>query len=69
MYFLSIAEKGSVKVFGHDKLAFKGDTVLFECQASGWFPKPTLQWQVDNEVVNIHACRLTSSIFILNKVI
>lgn len=46
------AEKGSVEVFGDDKLAFKGQLVLFECQAAGWFPKPTLQWQVNDKKVS-----------------
>lgn len=50
-YFV-IAEKGSVKVFGDGKLAIKGESVLFECQAAGWFPKPTLQWQVDDKKVS-----------------
>lgn len=49
-----IAEKGSVKVFGDDKLAFKGQSVLFECQAAGWYPQPTLQWQVNDKKVRAH---------------
>lgn len=48
---LFVQEKGSVKVFG-DKLAFKGQLVLFECHAVGWFPKPTLQWQVNNKEIS-----------------
>lgn len=50
-YFL-ITEKGSVKVFGGDKVAFKGQLVLFECKATGWFPEPTLQWQVNDKEVS-----------------
>ncbi|XP_037632277.1 immunoglobulin superfamily member 5 isoform X2 [Sebastes umbrosus] len=49
---LFVQEKGSVKVVGDDKLAFKGQLVLFECQAAGWFPQPTLQWQVNNKKVS-----------------
>ncbi|KAK9520659.1 hypothetical protein VZT92_020530 [Zoarces viviparus] len=49
---LFVQEKGSVKVVGEDKLAFKGQSVLFECQAAGWFPQPTLQWQVNDKKVN-----------------
>lgn len=45
------AEKGTVKVFGDDKLAFKGQLVMFECQAKGWHPLPTLQWQVNGKKV------------------
>ncbi|XP_039986940.1 immunoglobulin superfamily member 5 isoform X2 [Xiphias gladius] len=49
---LFVQEKGSVKVFGDDKLAFKGQSVLFECQAAGWYPKPSLQWQVNHRKVS-----------------
>ncbi|XP_070762601.1 immunoglobulin superfamily member 5 [Enoplosus armatus] len=49
---LFVQEKGSVKVLGDDKLAFKGQSVLFECQAAGWFPRPTLQWQVNDKKVS-----------------
>ncbi|XP_026171399.1 immunoglobulin superfamily member 5 isoform X2 [Mastacembelus armatus] len=49
---LFVQEKGSVKVAGDEKLAFKGQPVLFECKAVGWFPKPTLQWQVNNKNVS-----------------
>ncbi|KAM9734022.1 immunoglobulin superfamily member 5 isoform 1-T1 [Menidia menidia] len=45
---LFVQEKGTVKVFGENKLAFKGQSVLFQCQAAGWHPQPTVQWQVDN---------------------
>ncbi|XP_040901464.1 immunoglobulin superfamily member 5 isoform X2 [Toxotes jaculatrix] len=45
---LLVQEKGSVKVFGEDKLVFKGQSVLFECQAEGWYPIPSLQWQVND---------------------
>ncbi|XP_068601946.1 immunoglobulin superfamily member 5 [Brachionichthys hirsutus] len=48
---LFVQEKGSVKVFGDDKLAFKGQSVWFECQAAGWFPQPTLEWQVNDKKV------------------
>ncbi|XP_071328078.1 immunoglobulin superfamily member 5 isoform X2 [Trachinotus anak] len=45
---LFVQEKGSVKVLGDNKLAFKGQSVLFECQAVGWYPEPSLQWTVDD---------------------
>lgn len=54
-----------MKVFGDDKLAFKGESVLFECQAAGWFPKPTLQWQVNDKEVSA----LPSDMFIIIIVI
>ncbi|XP_049433258.1 immunoglobulin superfamily member 5 isoform X1 [Epinephelus fuscoguttatus] len=43
---LFVQEKGSVKITGDNRLAFKGQSILFECQAAGWFPQPTLQWHV-----------------------
>ncbi|XP_067364630.1 immunoglobulin superfamily member 5 isoform X2 [Channa argus] len=49
---LFVQEKGSVKVSGADKLAFKGQSILFECQATAWFPEPTLQWQVNDKKVS-----------------
>ncbi|XP_035860501.1 immunoglobulin superfamily member 5 isoform X2 [Sander lucioperca] len=49
---LFVQEKGSVRVIGEDKLAFKGQSVLFECQAAGWYPQPTLQWQVNDKKVS-----------------
>lgn len=67
MCFRLIAEKGSVKVFGDDKLAFKGQWVQFECQAAGWYPQPTLQWQVYDRKVNIYI--VITLIFISKEVI
>ncbi|GAA6218262.1 immunoglobulin superfamily member 5-like [Lates japonicus] len=49
---LLVQEKGSVTVFGDDRLAFKGHSVLFECQAAGWYPKPSLQWEVGDRKVS-----------------
>lgn len=54
MYFFVIAEKGSLRVSGDNMLAFKGQSVLFECQAAGWYPQPTLQWQVNGKKVNTY---------------
>ncbi|XP_037326158.2 immunoglobulin superfamily member 5 isoform X2 [Pungitius pungitius] len=48
---LFVQEKGSVKVFWDKKLAFEGDSVLFKCQAAGWYPSPTVQWQVTDKKV------------------
>ena len=59
VYSLLIAEKGSVKVVGEDRLAFKGQSVLFECQAPGWFPQPTLQWLVNGKKVSTYTHLLT----------
>lgn len=49
-----IAEKGNVKVFWDNKLVLKGQPALFECQAAGWYPEPSLQWQVDDKLVRTH---------------
>ncbi|XP_008423510.1 immunoglobulin superfamily member 5 isoform X1 [Poecilia reticulata] len=49
---LLVQEKGNVKVFGENRLAFKGELVLFQCQAAGWYPEPTLQWQVHDKKVS-----------------
>ncbi|XP_053177340.1 immunoglobulin superfamily member 5 isoform X2 [Scomber japonicus] len=49
---LFVQEKGSVKVFGDNKLAFRGHSVLFECEAAGWYPQPTLRWQVTDKKVS-----------------
>ncbi|XP_049922699.1 immunoglobulin superfamily member 5 isoform X2 [Epinephelus moara] len=43
---LFVQEKGSVKITGDNRLAFKGQSIQFECQAAGWYPQPTLQWHV-----------------------
>lgn len=47
-----ISEKGSVRVLGEMKLALKGQSVEFECQAAGWYPQPTLQWQLNGRKVS-----------------
>ncbi|XP_076590597.1 immunoglobulin superfamily member 5 [Chaetodon auriga] len=57
---LFVQEKGTVKVFGDDKLAFQGQWVQFECQAAGWYPQPTLQWQVYDRKVSQGEYSITS---------
>ncbi|XP_060928872.1 immunoglobulin superfamily member 5 isoform X3 [Limanda limanda] len=49
---LFVQEKGIVKVSGDDKLAFKGKSVIFECQAAGWYPVPSLYWLVNDKEVS-----------------
>ncbi|XP_073337268.1 immunoglobulin superfamily member 5 isoform X2 [Pagrus major] len=49
---LSVQEKGSVKVFGDNELVLKGQSAVFECQAAGWYPEPSLQWKVDDKLVS-----------------
>ncbi|XP_061575081.1 immunoglobulin superfamily member 5 isoform X2 [Cololabis saira] len=49
---LSVQEAGSVSVSGGNRLAFKGHSVVFHCEAAGWHPPPRLQWQVDDKKVS-----------------
>ncbi|KAK5868363.1 hypothetical protein PBY51_009389 [Eleginops maclovinus] len=49
---LLVQEKGRVKAVGDTKLVFRGQSVLFECHAAGWYPLPTLQWHVNNKIVS-----------------
>ncbi|XP_019950448.2 immunoglobulin superfamily member 5 isoform X1 [Paralichthys olivaceus] len=49
---LFVQEKGIIKVSGDNMLAFKGQSVIFECQAAGWYPEPSLYWQVNDKKVS-----------------
>ncbi|XP_005720638.1 immunoglobulin superfamily member 5-like isoform X2 [Pundamilia nyererei] len=49
---LFVQEKGSVKILGNNRLAFQRDSVLFECEAAGWYPEPVLKWEVNNNKVS-----------------
>ncbi|XP_075905985.1 uncharacterized protein igsf5b [Nelusetta ayraudi] len=49
---LFVQEKGSVELLGGDRLAFKDQSVVFECRAAGWRPAPSLEWQVGKEQVS-----------------
>ncbi|XP_039864675.1 immunoglobulin superfamily member 5 isoform X1 [Simochromis diagramma] len=49
---LFVQEKGSVKILGNNRLAFQRDSVLFECEAAGWYPEPVLKWEVNNNEVS-----------------
>ncbi|KAM3875332.1 uncharacterized protein igsf5b [Diretmus argenteus] len=48
---LFVQERGSVKVFGGNRTALRGQWVLFECQAAGWYPQPSLGWLVNGKEV------------------
>nr|XP_040045162.1 immunoglobulin superfamily member 5 isoform X2 [Gasterosteus aculeatus aculeatus] len=43
---LFVQETGSVKVVLDNRLALKDSWVQFECLTAGWYPAPTVQWQV-----------------------
>ncbi|XP_011606563.2 immunoglobulin superfamily member 5 isoform X1 [Takifugu rubripes] len=65
---LFVQEKGRVQIFGEDKLAFRGHSVLFECKAAGWYPQPQIQWQVKGKQVsqsdyNVTAGEAVNSVF------
>ncbi|XP_028321010.1 immunoglobulin superfamily member 5 isoform X2 [Gouania willdenowi] len=69
---LFVQEKGSVKVLGEEKLAFKGQTILFQCEGTGWYPQPTVQWQVNNKTViqgdfNTSSEELVNNLFSVNS--
>ncbi|KAM6932905.1 immunoglobulin superfamily member 5 [Xenentodon cancila] len=49
---LSVQEAGSVSVSGGNRLAFRGQLVILQCEAAGWYPLPRLQWQVDDKKVS-----------------
>lgn len=49
---LHVQEKGSVRILGESRLALKGRSVEFECQAAGWFPQPTLLWRLNSREVS-----------------
>lgn len=57
-----IAETGSVKVVWDNRLALKDSWVQFECLTAGWYPAPTVQWQVKEKEVSAHIL-LTMTIF------
>ncbi|XP_030599423.1 immunoglobulin superfamily member 5-like isoform X2 [Archocentrus centrarchus] len=57
---LFVQEKGSVKVLGENRLAFQGQSVLFECQAAGWYPQPVLKWQVNDKEVGLSEYNISS---------
>ncbi|XP_071773979.1 immunoglobulin superfamily member 5 [Centroberyx gerrardi] len=48
---LFVQEKGSVRLFGGNRTALRGQWVLFECQAAGWYPQPSLEWLVNGKEV------------------
>lgn len=47
-----ISETGTVTVLGGNAIALKGQLVQFECDAVGWYPEPSLHWEVNGKKVN-----------------
>lgn len=56
---LYVQEKGSVRISGESRMALKGHSVEFECQAAGWSPQPTLHWRLNGREVNSANYNLT----------
>ncbi|XP_071375018.1 immunoglobulin superfamily member 5 [Centroberyx affinis] len=48
---LFVQEKGSVRLFGGNRTVLRGQWVLFQCQAAGWYPQPSLGWLVNGKEV------------------
>ncbi|XP_077397603.1 immunoglobulin superfamily member 5 isoform X2 [Festucalex cinctus] len=46
---LFVQEKGTVKVFEDNVVALKGQLVQFKCDAVGWYPEPSLYWEVNGK--------------------
>ncbi|KAJ7995479.1 hypothetical protein DPEC_G00244980 [Dallia pectoralis] len=44
---LFVQEMGTVAITGGDQIAIKGEEVLFQCSAVGWYPEPSLKWLVN----------------------
>nr|XP_061797034.1 immunoglobulin superfamily member 5-like [Nerophis lumbriciformis] len=59
---LFVQEKGIVKVFGVHTIALKGQLVQFECDAVGWYPLPTLQWEVHGKKLSQSEYNLSSEL-------
>lgn len=58
---LFVQEKGSVRISGESRMALKGHSVEFECQAVGWSPQPTLRWRINNREVSHADYNLSSA--------
>lgn len=59
---LFVQEKGRARISGESRLALKGHSVEFECQAAGWFPQPTLHWRLNGREVSGADYNLSSAV-------
>ncbi|XP_061638746.1 immunoglobulin superfamily member 5 isoform X2 [Phyllopteryx taeniolatus] len=57
---LFVQEKGTVNIFGGNTMALKGELVWFECDAVGWYPEPSLQWEVHGKKLSQSSYHLSS---------
>ncbi|XP_077421668.1 immunoglobulin superfamily member 5 isoform X2 [Vanacampus margaritifer] len=46
---LFVQERGTVNVFEDNVVALKGQLVQFKCDAVGWYPEPSLDWEVNGK--------------------
>ncbi|XP_061682765.1 SH3 domain-binding glutamic acid-rich protein isoform X2 [Syngnathoides biaculeatus] len=60
--WLFVQEKGTVNIFGGSTIALKGDLVRFECSAEGWYPEPSLQWEVHGKKLSQAAYDLSREV-------
>ncbi|XP_067102971.1 immunoglobulin superfamily member 5 [Osmerus mordax] len=49
---LIVQEPGTMGITGGNVSAVRGQRVVFECQATGWYPEPSLTWQVNSRKVD-----------------
>ncbi|XP_019903497.2 immunoglobulin superfamily member 5 isoform X2 [Esox lucius] len=49
---LSVQVNGSVNIVGGNLTMAQGHLAVLRCEASGWFPKPTVNWELDGALQN-----------------
>ncbi|XP_029483645.1 immunoglobulin superfamily member 5 isoform X4 [Oncorhynchus nerka] len=49
---LFVQESGTVRIVGGNITVAQGHQAIVQCEASGWFPKPTVSWVVDGVMVD-----------------
>ncbi|XP_018966955.1 immunoglobulin superfamily member 5 isoform X1 [Cyprinus carpio] len=49
---LFVQEKGNVRILESDQSVQEGMLVIFHCQASGWYPDPSVSWVVNGTTVD-----------------
>lgn len=49
---LFVQEKGNVRILESDQSVQEGMFVIFHCQASGWYPDPSVSWVVNGTTVD-----------------
>ncbi|XP_058601070.1 immunoglobulin superfamily member 5 isoform X3 [Onychostoma macrolepis] len=57
---LFVQEKGNVRILESDQSVQEGMFVIFHCQASGWYPDPSVSWVVNGTTVDRSDCNTSS---------